>query len=83
MDQTGADTNHIGICSASEASCSEVKNNHGPNEIDYFILQKLERRGLTPNEEADKERLLKRVSLILPVFRQIFQPWIVFFRYRS
>ncbi len=33
------------------------------NEIDYFILQKQEQRGLAPNEEADKERLLKRLSL--------------------
>ncbi|MBN8578767.1 MAG: DUF1553 domain-containing protein [Cytophagales bacterium] len=35
------------------------------NEIDYFILQKIETAGLQPNEEADKERLLKRVSLDL------------------
>ncbi|GHB78235.1 PSD1 and planctomycete cytochrome C domain-containing protein [Persicitalea jodogahamensis] len=33
------------------------------NELDYFILQKQEQRGLAPNEEADKERLLKRLSL--------------------
>ena len=33
------------------------------NEIDYFILQKLDENNLTPNEEADRERLLKRVSL--------------------
>lgn len=33
------------------------------NEIDYFILDKLDKMGLTPNEEADRERLLKRVSL--------------------
>ncbi|WP_373516007.1 PSD1 and planctomycete cytochrome C domain-containing protein [Persicitalea sp.] len=33
------------------------------NEIDYFILQKQEQQGLTPNDEADKERLLKRLSL--------------------
>ncbi|WP_316792160.1 PSD1 and planctomycete cytochrome C domain-containing protein [Pedobacter frigoris] len=33
------------------------------NEIDYFILNKLEQKGLEPNEEADKERLLKRASL--------------------
>ena len=33
------------------------------NEIDYFIENKLEEKGLTPNEEADKERLLKRASL--------------------
>ncbi len=35
------------------------------NEIDYFILEKIKEKGLTPNEEADKERLLKRVSLDL------------------
>jgi hypothetical protein len=35
------------------------------NEIDFFILQKIEAAGLQPNEEADKERLLKRVSLDL------------------
>ncbi len=33
------------------------------NEIDYFVLQKLDEKDLTPNEEADKERLLKRASL--------------------
>src|SRR4030095_4421326 len=32
------------------------------NEIDYFALQQLEKRNFEPNEEADKERLLKRVS---------------------
>ena len=35
------------------------------NEIDYFTLQKMDEKGLTPNEEADKERLLKRVYLDL------------------
>jgi hypothetical protein len=35
------------------------------NEIDYFILEKQEQKGLEPNEEADKERLLKRLSLDL------------------
>lgn len=35
------------------------------NEVDYFILSKLEESGLKPNEEADKEALLKRVSLDL------------------
>ncbi|MFL5811232.1 MAG: PSD1 and planctomycete cytochrome C domain-containing protein [Flavisolibacter sp.] len=33
------------------------------NEIDYFILAKLDENNLSPNEEADKERLLKRASL--------------------
>lgn len=35
------------------------------NEIDYFILKKQEEIGLKHNSEADKERLLKRVSLDL------------------
>jgi hypothetical protein len=33
------------------------------NEIDYFILQKLDEQNLSPNEEAGKERLLKRAAL--------------------
>ncbi|WP_448633813.1 DUF1549 domain-containing protein [Pedobacter panaciterrae] len=33
------------------------------NEIDYFVLDKLEHKGVVPNPEADKERLLKRASL--------------------
>ncbi len=35
------------------------------NEIDYFILEKQEQQGIAPNEQADKERLLKRVSFDL------------------
>ncbi len=35
------------------------------NEIDYFILEKQQQHGLSFNEESDKERLLKRVSLDL------------------
>lgn len=33
------------------------------NEIDFFVAAALEPMGLKPNEEADKERLLKRLSL--------------------
>ncbi|MBI1343830.1 MAG: DUF1553 domain-containing protein [Terrimonas sp.] len=33
------------------------------NELDYFILDKLQENGLEPNKEADKERLLKRICL--------------------
>jgi hypothetical protein len=35
------------------------------NEIDYFILNELEKRNLQPNVEADRERLLKRLSFDL------------------
>ncbi len=33
------------------------------NEIDKFTLARMEEAGLTPNEEADKARLLKRLTL--------------------
>lgn len=35
------------------------------NEIDHFILAKVEEKGVKPNPEADKERLLKRLSFDL------------------
>jgi len=35
------------------------------NAIDHFILARLEREGLTPSPEADKVRLLRRVTLDL------------------
>jgi hypothetical protein len=44
----------------------DVKDKAWPkNPIDYFILHKQEQYGLAPNPEADKERLLKRVSFDL------------------
>jgi mono/diheme cytochrome c family protein len=33
------------------------------NEIDHFTLAQMEANGFAPNEEADKERLLKRAAL--------------------
>ncbi|PSL45324.1 cytochrome c [Chitinophaga niastensis] len=35
------------------------------NEIDHFVLARMENKGLTPNPLADHERLLKRLSLDL------------------
>jgi hypothetical protein len=35
------------------------------NEIDYFILNRLEEKGLEPNREADRERLYKRLHFDL------------------
>lgn len=43
-----------------------ITNKQWPkNEIDFFVASRQERKGLTPNPEADKERLLKRVSMDL------------------
>ncbi|MFT4017669.1 MAG: PSD1 and planctomycete cytochrome C domain-containing protein [Agriterribacter sp.] len=33
------------------------------NDIDFFVLKKMEEKGLSPNAEADRERLLRRISL--------------------
>ena len=33
------------------------------NDIDRFVLANMKENGLSPNEEADKERLLKRVAI--------------------
>ncbi len=44
---------------------SPEKNNWIKNEIDHFILAKLQTQDLSPNEEADKERLFKRLSFDL------------------
>jgi mono/diheme cytochrome c family protein len=44
----------------------EVKNAEWPkNQIDNFILAKLEKEGLTPSPEADRATLLRRLSLDL------------------
>ncbi|TSD67302.1 DUF1553 domain-containing protein [Inquilinus sp. KBS0705] len=44
----------------------QVDNKEWPkNPIDNFVLQKMEQKGLEPSPEADKERLLKRISLDL------------------
>ncbi|HEV8544552.1 MAG TPA: PSD1 and planctomycete cytochrome C domain-containing protein [Verrucomicrobiae bacterium] len=44
----------------------DVKSKSWPrNEIDYFVLGKLEKEGLSPNPEADKPTLARRVSLDL------------------
>ena len=44
----------------------EVEDKSWPkNTIDYFVLHKQEQKGFKPNPEADKERLLKRLSFDL------------------
>ena len=47
-----------------KVSLPKINNKEWPkNEIDYFVLNKLNEQNLSPNPEADKERLLKRVSM--------------------
>jgi hypothetical protein len=46
-----------------KATVPETSGGWAKNEIDHFILAAMKSEGLEPNEEADKERLLKRVFL--------------------
>ncbi|MEJ7738479.1 MAG: PSD1 and planctomycete cytochrome C domain-containing protein [Chitinophagaceae bacterium] len=57
---------HWAFMAPRKSTLPEV-NNPGwcRNEIDRFVMQQLERNNLKPNPEADKERLLKRVTLDL------------------
>ncbi len=55
---------HWAFISPKKQALPKVDNkNWVKNEIDYFIESKLAEKGLAPNEEADKERLVKRLSL--------------------
>lgn len=55
---------HWAFIPPKSSAIPKVKNESWPrNEIDYFILQKQEEKHLSPNEESDRERLLKRVCL--------------------
>lgn len=57
---------HWAFVAPENPGIPKVKNQEWPkNEIDYFILQKQEQKGIVPNEEADKEHLLKRISIDL------------------
>ncbi|MCC6726068.1 MAG: DUF1553 domain-containing protein [Saprospiraceae bacterium] len=41
------------------------KKGWGSNEVDAFVLEKMEEKGLSPSPEADKSTLLRRLSLDL------------------
>ncbi len=57
---------HWAFTPPTKASLPKVEDKKWcKNEIDFFVLNQLEKLNLQPNEEADKERLLKRVSFDL------------------
>ena len=64
IDQGAAYKKHWAFIPPKQHSLPEIEQHDWPkNEIDHFILASIEQAGLSPNEMADKERLLKRVSL--------------------
>ncbi|MFY0607633.1 MAG: DUF1553 domain-containing protein [Cyclobacteriaceae bacterium] len=58
--------NHWAFDKPQKPDLPKVKNKDWiTNEIDCFVLNRLEREKLTPNDEASKEHLIRRVSLDL------------------
>jgi hypothetical protein len=57
---------HWAFVPPKSSEIPEIEQKSWPiNEMDYFILAKLEESKMKPSEEADKEALLKRASLDL------------------
>lgn len=64
IEQGAKYESHWAFASPKKTSLPEIEDkDRAKNEIDYFILSKLDEQGLKQNEEADKERLLKRIAL--------------------
>ena len=64
--QGGKYEEHWAYVKPARPPLPEVKNKDWPrNDIDRFILARLEREGLSPAAEADRTTLLRRVSLDL------------------
>ena len=57
---------HWAYIPPEKAELPEVKNSDWPkNELDYFVLNTLETKGLQPSPEASKRTLIRRLSLDL------------------
>ncbi len=57
---------HWAFIKPEKAVLPKIKDSKwAKNEIDYFTQSKMTEHGLSPNEEADKEHLLKRAALDL------------------
>lgn len=66
IDQGAKYQKHWAFIPPQPQELPEVDDEEWPvNEIDRFVLAKMEEHGLEPNAEADKERLLKRLSFDL------------------
>lgn len=65
IDQGAKWGDHWAYVPVKKVSVPDVQNEWIKNDIDRFILQKLEEQQLQPSGEADKATLLRRVSLDL------------------
>jgi hypothetical protein len=64
IEQGATYEKHWAFVAPKKGEIPEVKKADWPeNEIDYYILNKIEERGLKPSQEASAEKLLRRISL--------------------
>ncbi len=56
---------HWAFIPPQDNAVPEPKSSWVKNEIDPFVLQQLQKKGLSPSEEADKETLIRRLSFDL------------------
>lgn len=65
IDQGAEWGDHWAYLPVEKTSIPSVNNEWVKNDIDRFIYERLDEEGLSPNEEAGKAELLRRVSLDL------------------
>src|SRR5258706_6885771 len=66
VEQGAVWKNHGSYIPPERPDFPAIKNKRWPrNEVDYFILARLEKEGLKPSPEADKTTLFRRVTLDL------------------
>ncbi len=66
IDQGGSYAKHWSFLPPERAPLPEVAHREAvKNPIDQFVIARLEREGLAPSPQADKETLLRRVTLDL------------------
>ena len=56
---------HWAFIPPKKSEAPNLNNTFTNNEIDYFILKKIEEQGLYPSPKANKERLIRRLSFDL------------------
>lgn len=66
IDQGAMYERHWSFIPPAKSGLPAVRDKDWPrNEVDYFILDKIEQAGLKPADEAPKEKLIRRLSIDL------------------